>query len=66
MSYATILLIISNLLIKVTCAGAGKTSAFIYTAEKTKQNTLFITPYNALCFDLRKKGHNAITLHKLL
>jgi len=56
----------NHLIIKATCAGAGKTSAFTYNAEKIKENTLFITPYNALCFDLRKKGHKAITLHKLL
>jgi hypothetical protein len=43
----------SNLVIKADIAGAGKTSAFTYTVEKS--TTLLITPYNALCFELRKK-----------
>ena len=54
----------SNLIIKADIAGAGKTSAFTYTVEKS--TTLLITPYNALCFELRKKDFKALTLHKLI
>ena len=31
-----------------------------------KSTTLLITPYNALCFELRKKDFKALTLHKLI
>ena len=44
--------IINRTIIKADVAGAGKTSAFIYNAIKRGENTLIITPYNALCLKL--------------
>ena len=37
-----------RLIIKADIAGAGKTSAFTYFSEQTEEETLFVTPYNAL------------------
>ena len=50
-----------NVFIKGLLPGVGKT-----TACKNNENTLFVSPYNKLCQDLRKNGHDAITLNKLL
>ena len=36
------------------------------TACKNNNICLFVSPYNKLCQDLRKDGHNAITLNQLL
>ena len=43
-------------------AGSGKSNGF----KMLDDNVLFITPYNALCKDIRKSGKDAVTLHKLL
>ena len=50
-----------NIFVKGILPGVGKTSAC-----KNVINSLFVSPYNKLCQDLRKSGHNAITLNKLL
>jgi len=55
-----------RLLIKADIAGAGKTSACINFCKLFNKKGLFITPYNALCLDLRKKEMEAITLSKLI
>ena len=52
---------INNLIIKADIPGAGKSSAFTYNSDKINEKTLFITPYNSLCFELRKQGQRAIT-----
>ena len=50
-----------NIFVKGLLPGVGKTSAC-----KNNKNTLFVSPYNKLCQDLRKDGHDAITLNHLL
>ena len=47
---------INDLIIKADIAGAGKTSAFTYNAKNSNEQTLIVTPYNALSFELRKQG----------
>jgi hypothetical protein len=51
-------------IITALCAGAGKTYTLCNYAKSKK--TLFITPYNALCFALQKNGLTAITRDKLM
>jgi len=43
-------------------AGTGKSNGY----KRLDENVLFVTPYNALCKDVRKSGKDAITLFKLL
>ena len=43
-------------------ARAGKS----YACQLNSKKTLFVTPYNQLCEELRKKEHQAITLHNLM
>ena len=50
-----------NVFKKGILPGVGKTSAC-----KIHDDSLFVSPYNRLCQDLRKSGHVAITLNKLL
>ena len=50
-----------NIFVKGLLPGVGKISAC-----KNNKNTLFVSPYNKLCQDLRKDGHGAITLNRLL
>lgn len=50
-----------KLLIKAEVAGAGKTSAFVYSLP----NALFVCPWNTLCLDLARKGLTAITFNRL-
>ena len=50
-----------NIFVKGMLPGVGKTSAC-----KNNMNSLFVSPYNKLCQDLRKSGHDAITLNRLL
>ena len=47
-----------NFFIKGLLPGVGKTSAC-----KNYMNSLFVSPYNKLCQDLRNSGHNAVTLN---
>jgi hypothetical protein len=49
-------------MIKGLYAGVGKTTS----VKNYGHNTLFISPYNKLCQNLRKDGFDAITLNKLL
>ena len=50
-----------NIFVKGWLPGVGKTSAC-----KNYMNSLFVSPYNKLCQDLRNSGHDAITLNRLL
>ena len=50
-----------NIFVKGMLPGVGKTSAC-----KNYMNSLFVSPYNKLCQELRKSGHDAIILNKLL
>ena len=50
-----------NIFVKGILPGVGKTSAC-----KNYKNSLFVSPYNKLCQDLRKSGYDAITLNRLL
>ena len=50
-----------NIFVKGMLPGVGKTSAC-----KNNMNSLFVSPYNKLCQELRKSGHDAITLNRLL
>jgi len=50
-----------NIIVKGILPGVGKTSAC-----KNYKNSLFVSPYNKLCQDLRKSGYDAITLNRLL
>ena len=50
-----------NVFVKGILPGVGKT-----TACKNREKSLFVSPYNKLCQDLRKSGYDAITLNKLL
>jgi hypothetical protein len=60
-------------------AGAGKTSALIHNSIQSKERTIIITPYNALCLKIRNDARElvksgvieeglitSITLHKLI
>jgi len=50
-------------LIKGILPGVGKS----YTASKYEsEKKLFVSPYNKLCQQLRKDGHEAVTLNKLM
>jgi len=55
-----------KIIIKADVAGAGKTYSFEQYCKLNDKKGLFITPYNALCNDLKKKGFNSITFHKLM
>ena len=50
-----------NIFVKGMLPGVGKTSAC-----KNYKNSLFVSPYNKLCQDLRNSGYDAITLNRLL
>ena len=52
----------NNVMVKGLLPGSGKTTAIKNSGYKT----LFITPYNKLCQELRKEGYDSITLNKLL
>ena len=52
----------NRVLVKGNYPGVGKTT----TIKNYGKNTLFISPYNKLCQQLKKDGHDAITLNKLL
>jgi hypothetical protein len=47
--------------------GAGKTYLIEQYCERKygKDKALFVTPFNALASDIRKRGFKAITLHNL-
>jgi ATP-dependent exoDNAse (exonuclease V) alpha subunit len=51
-----------NLVLIQGYAGTGKSFAY----KNLLDETLFTTPYNALCKDIRDGGKNAVTLHKML
>ena len=55
------MMINKNIFVKGMLPGVGKTSAC-----KNYKNSLFVSPYNKLCQDLKKSGYDAITLNKLL
>jgi hypothetical protein len=55
-----------KLIIKADIAGAGKTTSFINYIEKYDKNALFICPWNSLCFNLKSKGLDAMTLDKVI
>lgn len=52
---------IKNMFIKGTLPGVGKTGAC-----KNIENSIFISPYNKLCEQLKKEGYDVITLSRLL
>ena len=52
----------NNVMVKGLLPGSGKTTAI----KNSGYRTLFITPYNKLCQELRKEGYDSITLNKLL
>jgi len=56
----------NKLIIKADIAGAGKTTSFINYIEKYDKNALFICPWNSLCFNLKSKGLDAMTLDKVI
>ena len=51
-----------RVMIKGLLPGSGKTTAI----KNSDYKTLFITPYNKLCQELRKEKYDSITLNKLL
>jgi len=55
-----------NLVIKADIAGAGKTNAFVHYCKENKISALFICPWNSLCFNLKSKGNDALTLDKVV
>ena len=57
--------LVPNTIIRASIPGAGKTYSFICMSKMKK--TLFVTPFNALGFDLKRThGLTAITVHSLL
>jgi superfamily II DNA or RNA helicase len=56
----------NKLIIKADIAGAGKTSSFINYIKSYNKNALFICPWNSLCFNLKSKGLDAMTLDKVI
>ena len=56
----------NKLIIKADIAGAGKTSSFIDYIQKHDKRALFICPWNSLCFNLKGKGLEAMTLDKVI
>ncbi|NBP03788.1 MAG: hypothetical protein EBU90_27550, partial [Proteobacteria bacterium] len=48
----------NRLIIKAEVPGAGKTTSLL------DDNKLFVCNWNSLCFDLKKKGMNAVTYNK--
>lgn len=55
-----------NLILKADIAGAGKTNALVHYCKENKLKTLFICPWNSLCFNLKSKGNDALTLDKVI
>jgi hypothetical protein len=51
-------------IITALCAGAGKTFALVEYSKQHK--TLFVVPYNTLCFELKKDGVECITRNNLM
>ena len=47
-------------------AGTGKSSAFKKLHQDGEEKVLFVSPFNALCKDIRNDGCDAVTFHKLI
>ena len=50
------------IMIKCLLPGSGKTTA----VKNSGYDTLFVTPYNKLCQELRKENYDSVTLNELL
>ena len=53
-------------IVKGIVGGSGKTYSVLKYYEIKKKKVLFVSPYNMLCDDLKKKNVQSITLYKLL
>jgi len=53
-----------NLIIVADTPGAGKTQLYINYTLNNNLKTIFITPFNNLCFKLKKKNIKAITINE--
>jgi hypothetical protein len=53
-------------IVKGIVGGSGKTYSVLKYYEAKKKKVLFVSPYNMLCDDLKKKNVKSITLYKLL
>jgi hypothetical protein len=53
-------------IVKGVVGGSGKTYSILKYYELKKKKVLFVSPYNMLCDDLKKKNVQSITLYKLL
>ena len=51
-----------RVMVKGLLPGSGKTTAI----KNSGYNTLFVTPYNKLCQELRKENSLSVTVNKLL